>query len=66
MANKRKPGRPSLGQGTAPVVGVRLDPVTEAVVDELAARYGLSRSSVLRQAVRRWGMTEQPPLKRVG
>jgi predicted transcriptional regulator len=48
------------------MVAVRLDPVTAAIVDELAARYSLNRSSVLRQAVRRWAMAEEPPLKRAG
>jgi ribbon-helix-helix CopG family protein len=66
VAEKRKAGRKPKPGGVGPVVTLRLDPVSGAIVDELAARYGLNRSSVLRQAVRRWGMTEQPPLKRAG
>ena len=51
------------------VLHMRLDPATETVVDALATKYGLSRSAVVRQAVRRWAMDEGievPPTARPG
>jgi predicted transcriptional regulator len=41
---------------------LRLDPETEQVIDALASRFGLSRSAVLRQAVRRWAHAEGIPV----
>jgi predicted transcriptional regulator len=49
------------------VLNMRLDSATEQVIDELAAKYGLSRSAVVRQAVRRWALAEGievPPVER--
>jgi predicted transcriptional regulator len=51
------------------VLNMRLDPATRAVMDALASKYGLSRSAVVRQAVRRWAMAEDidvPPAERQG
>jgi len=66
MAERRKAGRPPKLEPMGAAVTIRLEPHTQAIVDELARRYGLSRSAVLRQAVHRWALTEQPPLKRAG
>jgi hypothetical protein len=49
------------------VLHMRLDAATETVIDALAAKFGLSRSAVVRQAVRRWAMAEGidvPPTER--
>jgi hypothetical protein len=51
------------------VLNMRLDPATQSVIDALAAKYGLSRSAVVRQSVRRWAMEEGidvPPTERQG
>lgn len=39
-------------------LNMRLDPTTAAVIDALAAKFGLTRSAVVRQAVRRWADAE--------
>lgn len=41
---------------------LRLDPETEHVIDALASRFGLTRSAVIRQAVRRWAHAEGVPV----
>ncbi len=40
------------------VLNMRLDPVTAGLMDALAERFGLTRSAVVRQAVRRWAHAE--------
>jgi predicted transcriptional regulator len=40
------------------ILNIRLDPTTRDVLDALAARFGISRSAVVRQAERRWGHAE--------
>jgi len=40
------------------ILHMRLDPTTEGIMDALAERFGLSRSAVVRQAVRRWAHAE--------
>ena len=39
-------------------LNMRLDPTTAALMDALADRFGLSRSAVVRQSVRRWAHAE--------
>src|SRR5215211_4650322 len=40
------------------ILNMRLDPTTRAVIDALGDRFGLNRSAVVRQAVRRWAHAE--------
>jgi DNA-binding GntR family transcriptional regulator len=40
------------------ILNMRLDPTTRALMDALADRFGLSRSAVVRQAIRRWAHAE--------
>ena len=44
--------------GKPQLLSMRLDPTTEAIMDALAERFGLTRSAVVRQAVRRWAHAE--------
>ena len=50
---RRRPGRPSLGQGPSEVVPVRLDPAMKAAVEARADADGTSTSEVIREAIRR-------------
>ncbi len=44
------------------ILNMRLDPGTRALMDELANRFGLSRTAVVRQAIRRWAYAEGVPV----
>ncbi|NQX11007.1 CopG family transcriptional regulator [Microbacteriaceae bacterium VKM Ac-2855] len=50
----RRRGRPRMGTGVARVTTLRLDPELEAALDERASRDHLSRSDVMRDALRAW------------
>ncbi|NQX27193.1 CopG family transcriptional regulator [Microbacteriaceae bacterium VKM Ac-2854] len=50
----RKRGRPRMGSAAARVATLRLDPELEAALDERAERDHLSRSDVIRDALRAW------------
>lgn len=49
-----KRGRPRMGSDVADVATLRLDPELAAELDERARRDGLSRSAVMRAALRAW------------
>jgi hypothetical protein len=51
---RRRPGRPSLGDGPSEVVPVRLDPAMKAAVEAKAAADATSTSEVIREAIRRF------------
>jgi predicted transcriptional regulator len=48
------------------VLNMRMDPTTRDIIDALAERFGLSRSAVVRQAVRRWAHAEGVEVPRQG
>ena len=50
----RKRGRPTLGDGPAEVVPVRVDPALRAALDERAAKDETTVSEVIRTALRRY------------
>ena len=53
-ATLRKRGRPTLGDGSAELVPVRLDPALRAALDERAAKDKTTVSDVIRTALRRY------------
>lgn len=59
-AELRKRGRQPLGDGPARVVPVRLDNTLLAALDERADRHHLSRSELIRAAIRAY-IASRPP-----
>jgi hypothetical protein len=51
---RRRPGRPSMGDGPAAVLPVRLDPELRAALDERAAAEETTVSAVVREALREY------------
>lgn len=51
---KRRRGRPSMGEGPAEIVSVRLDPQLGAALDNRVEQEHSSRSEVIRRALRRY------------
>ena len=51
---RRRPGRPSLGDGPSEVVPVRLDSAMKAAVEARAAAEEKSTSEIIREAIRRF------------
>ena len=50
----RRRGRPRLGDGPSAVIPVRMDDDLLEALNEKAKRDGISRSEVIREAVRAW------------
>ena len=48
------PGRPSLGQGTSPVIQVRLDPRAYKALQAHIVETGLNTSTIVREALARY------------
>jgi hypothetical protein len=51
---RRRPGRPSMGDGPAETLPVRLDPALRKAVDDRAAEDHTTASEVVREALRRF------------
>lgn len=51
---RRRPGRPSMGEGPAETLPVRLDPALRKAVDDRAAADRTTASEVVREALRRF------------
>jgi hypothetical protein len=51
---RRRPGRPSMGEGPAETLPVRLDPALRKAVDDKAAEDHTTASEVVREALRRF------------
>jgi hypothetical protein len=51
---RRRPGRPSMGEGPAETLPVRLDPALRKAVDDKAAQDHTTASEVVREALRRF------------
>ena len=51
---RRRPGRPSMGEGPAETLPVRLDPALRKAVDDRAAEDHTTASEVVREALRRF------------
>jgi hypothetical protein len=51
---QRRRGRPSIGEGPAEIVPVRLDPQLGAALDERVKREQSNRSEVIRRALREY------------
>lgn len=51
---RRRPGRPTMGDGPAETLPVRLDPALRKAVDERASADKTTASAVIREALRRY------------
>ena len=54
LIKQRRRGRPSIGDGPAEIVPVRLDPQLGAALDERVEREQSNRSEVIRRALRKY------------
>ena len=52
--HRRGPGRPPLGTAAKVVESVRLDPVLQTEVEEMAVAEGVTVSEIIRRALRRY------------
>ena len=54
VAALKRRGRPRIGSGVAQVSAIRLDPALDAALTERAKAENVSRSEVVRSALRSW------------